>query len=164
MSQQSRTWQQKYLDARKDTADLYWYAECQLPVSMRKSKLHDGWTPVGYPGKNIPVVPVGNDWKASRRIADMLCWIFRVHAPQALEIAPVFASRRDMDAYGSPWRVWTEDVLLDCVCASCGAIEAVSYTIAEDAAVWLCVDCVDSQHCNEFIQRFGVDGFKSNRS
>lgn len=154
MSQQSRSWQQKYLDSLKDTNGLYWYCESVLPPSMRKTKLHDGWSPVGYPGKNIPVVPVGKDWKASRRIADMLCWIFRVHVPYALEIAPVVAAECDMNAYGAPWRIWTDDVLLDVVCACCGSIDKVSYMVAEESVKgadgqpntrWLCAECVDSQ-------------------
>ncbi len=149
MSQQPRSWQEKYLSSLKDCSDLYWYCEAVLPPSMRKSKLHDGWTPVGYPGEHIPVVPVGANWKASRRICDMLCWIFRVHIPYALEVAPVVASAENLNAYGAPWYDYRETVALDCACAICGMIERVPHIDAEEAGTWLCAECIESMRWHE---------------
>lgn len=149
MSQQPKSWQMKYLSSLPSHADLYWYCEAVMPPSMRKSALHDGYTPVGYPGKHVPVIPLGNDWKAARRYADMLCWIFRVHVPQALEIEPVVASKADLIKYGEPWYDWREDVALDWICAHCGAIEAAPHTMADLDGHWLCAECVNSLRWHE---------------
>jgi hypothetical protein len=150
MSQQPKSWQEKYLSSLKSYDGLYFYCEAQMPSSMRKSKLSDGYTPVGYPGRHIPVVPIANgDWRRARRLCDMLCWIFRVHVPHALEIAPVVASAKDLTAYGEPWYEWTQEIELDVTCACCGAIERVPHTDAEESGKWLCAECIDLKRWHE---------------
>ncbi len=149
MPQQSRSWQKQYLSSLKTHTDLYFYCEATLPVSMRKSVLHDGWTPVGYPGRHIPCIPLGDNWERARRLCDMLCYFFRVHVPYALEIAPVVASARDLTNYGEPWYLWTQTIDMDVICDVCASIERVPHTFAEEDGKWLCADCIDTLRWHE---------------
>jgi hypothetical protein len=57
MSQQPKSWQKQILKER-DQKDLFWYAEATIPVSQRRNRFDDGYTPVGYPGRWIPLIPV----------------------------------------------------------------------------------------------------------
>lgn len=162
MSQQPRSWQKQILKER-DHADLFWYAEATLPVSQRRNRFDDGYTPVGYPGRWIPLIPVAPNADGSRKIADMLCHLFRLCVPDMLEVTPVLTDVKSLKDTGAIYYTWTDEILLDVTCASCGAIEQIPHTVAEDAQRWLCCDCVDSKHCNEFIAEYGVDGFRSAR-
>lgn len=162
MGQQSRTWQKQILKERKHD-DLFYYCEAQLPVSQRRNKLDPGYTPVGYPGRWIPLIPVAPNADGSRKIADMLCSLFRMCVPDMLEVTPVLTDTKSLVNTGALYYDWLDDIELDCVCASCGAIERVPHTVSEETSVWLCVDCVDSYRCNEFIAEYGIDGFKSKR-
>jgi len=149
MAQQSKSWQRKYLAEVKDYTGLYWYMECQLPPSMRANRLTDGYTPVGYPGRWIPCVPISNPPEASRRIAEMLCAIFRPHVPYAMEIEPVITDTESLKATGAIWYNWVEDIVLDAVCSCCGSIEQVGHTIAEEDGKWLCQECIDTGRWHE---------------
>lgn len=162
MGQQSKTWQKQILKERKHD-DLFWYPEAKLPVAQRSGLFADGYTPVGYPGRWIPLIPVAPNAEGSRKIADMLCSLFRLCVPDMLEVTPVLTDTTSLKKTGALYYDWTEAIELDCVCASCGAIERVPHTVSETTDVWLCVDCADSHLCNEFIQKFGPDGFGSKR-
>jgi len=162
MSQQSKSWQKQLLKERKHD-DLFWYPEAQLPVSQRRNRLDDGYTPVGYPGRWIPLIPVAPNADGSRKLADMLCSLFRMCVPDMLEVTPVLTDTKSLVNTGALYYDWLDDIELDVTCASCGAIERVPHTVSETADVWLCVDCYDSCHCNEFIAEYGVDGFGSAR-
>lgn len=162
MGQQSKTWQKQLLKEYKHD-DLFWYPEAQLPVSQRRNPLDDGYTPVGYPGRWIPVIPVAPNAESSRKIADMLCSLFRMCVPDMLEVTPVLTDTASLKKTGAIYYDWLDDIELDVTCASCGAIERVPHTVSETADVWLCVDCADGHLCNEFIQQFGPDGFGSKR-
>lgn len=166
MSQQPKSHQKeilKMLTKHGVTEGIYWCPEGRVPPRMRRGLSDDGYTMIGYPGHYLPVVPVGKDPEASRRYMAMLCDLFRLCMPHLMEIEPVLASDETLLAKNTLFYHWTDEIMLDVTCASCGAIEQVLHTVAEDAERWLCCDCVDSKHCNEFIAEYGVDGFRSAR-
>jgi hypothetical protein len=144
MAQQPRIWQRKYLAQRKSFERVYFYPEAQLIPSQRVSRFSDGYTPVGYPGQWIPVVPVGSNPEASRRIADMLCALMRPFVPHAMSIDPVLADDATFAATGALKYIWTEEIMFDSICAHCGSIETIPHTLAEEDGLWLCGDCIDS--------------------
>lgn len=147
MATQSKTWQRNYLAKAKDTANLYWYPEARL--KPKPGTLGDRYTPVGYPGAWIPLVPVGNNSDASRRIIDMLCALFRPFAPNALEIVPVLTDAQALKETKALAYDWTQDVMIDTVCICCGAIETVGHTLAEEDGQWLCTDCIQTKRWHE---------------
>jgi len=144
MAQQTRSWQRKYLASRATLAGVYFYPEAQLIPSKRASRFSDGYTPVFYPGQWIPVVPVGDNPEASRRIADMLCALMRPFIPNAMSIDPVLADDATFTATGAQKYIWTEDIPLDVICKVCSSIERIGHTIAELDGEWLCQDCIDT--------------------
>lgn len=160
MAQQSKSWQKKYLSTVKTFDNLYWYCEAVLPPSMRTGLLTNGYTPVGYPGRWIPCVPIGNAPEASRRIAEMLCAIFRPHVPYAMSVEPVITDAECLKQTGALWYNWTDTIPLDIICSCCGSIEVVAHTIAEEDGYastkrqWLCGDCIDSGRWHEqYVER-----------
>ena len=149
MSQQPKSWQKKYLAEHPDHTGLYFYPEAQLAPSQRVSRFDDGYTPVGYPGHWIPCVPVGANPDASRRIADMLCALFRLCVPHVMEVTPVLTDEKALKDTGAEWYEWTATVNIDACCALCGAIESIPHTLVEEAGEWLCAECIDSQRWHE---------------
>lgn len=149
MATQSKTWQKNYIASVKDTGNLFWYPEATLKPSERRGILADGITPVGYPGVWIPLVPVGKNPEGSRRIAEMLCALYRPFAPKAMEIVPVLTDTQALKDTKALGYEWTQDVMIDCVCACCGAIETVGHTLAEEEGKWLCGDCINTGRWHE---------------
>lgn len=134
MPTQSRTWQKKILEKAKadNYADLYWYIEI-TSVGRRVF-------PAAYPGRWIPLVPVGPDPEASRRIAGMVAHFFRLSNPPTFTYAEQLTDTTALRGESCLWYVWTEDVESDAICADCGAVERVGHTEIEGWS-WLCVEC-----------------------
>lgn len=134
MPTQTKTWQRKILAAaqRDGYADLYWYIECVAPGRRI--------FPAAYPGRHIPLVPVGPDPEASRRIAGMVAHFFRLSNPPAFTYAEQLTDATALRDTGCLSYVWTEDVEIDAVCTICGAVERVGHTAVEGWP-WLCVEC-----------------------
>lgn len=134
MPTQSKTWQRKILAAAKADgyADLFWYIETTAP-GLRVF-------PAAYPGRWIPLVPVGPDPEASRRIAGMVAHFFRLSNPPSFTFAEQLTDATALEQTGCLWYRWDCDVDVDAVCADCGCVERVGHTAIEGAS-WLCVEC-----------------------
>ena len=134
MPTQSKTWQKKILSAaqRDGFRDLFWYIEATAPGRRI--------FPAAYPGRWIPLVPVGPEPDASRRIAGMVAHFFRLSNPPAMVFAEQLTDATALEQTGCLSYVWTEDVVIDAVCADCGSVERVGHTVAEGAP-WLCAEC-----------------------
>jgi len=144
MPTQTRTWQRKILEqARRDGyRDLFWYIECTAPGRRV--------FPAAYPWKWIPLIPVGPNPEASRRIAGMVAHFFRLSNPPAMTYAEQLTDTTALEQTGCLWYVWTEDVEIDAICADCGAVERVGHTVTEGAN-WLCGECA-AVACTTFIE------------
>ena len=133
MPTQSKTWQKKILSAaqRDGFRDLFWYIEATAPGRRI--------FPAAYPGRWIPLVPVGPDPEASRRVAGMVAHFFRLSNPPAFQYAEQLTDATALHDTGCLAYVWTEDVEIDAVCCACGAVERVGHTAVEGWP-WLCVE------------------------
>lgn len=145
MPTQSKTWQRKILAAAKADgyADLFWYVEATAPGRRV--------FPAAYPWKWIPLIPVGPDPDASRRIAGMVAHFFRLSNPPAMTYAEQLTDATALEQTGCMWYVWTEDVVIDAICADCGCVEQVGHTVIEGAP-WLCVECAIVIRAKETIE------------
>jgi len=134
MPTQTRTWQRKILAAAKADGydDLYWYIEATAPGRRV--------FPAAYPWKWIPLVPVGPDPEASRRIAGMVAHFFRLSNPPAITYAEQLTDTTALTQTGCLWYRWDCDVDVDAVCCQCGRVEQVGHTALEGWS-WLCVEC-----------------------
>ncbi len=97
---------------------LFWYAEARLPVRLRQDKFSDGYFPGAFPGRHIPVIPVGPDAQTSKAWAELLCGLFWSYQP-AFEFAPMLTSLDLLRRTGAKWYEWGEP---DLVCEYCGAV------------------------------------------
>ena len=144
MPTQSKTWQKKILSAaqRDGFRDLFWYIEATAPGRRI--------FPAAYPGRWIPLVPVGPEPDASRRIAGMVAHFFRLSNPPAMVFAEQLTDATALRDTGCLSYVWTEDVVIDAVCCQCGAVERAGHTVAEGWS-WLCVGCAGALQgvCND---------------
>ena len=105
-------------------AGLYWYAEARLPVRLRQDKFSDGYFPGAFPGRHIPVIPVGPDAQVSRAWVELLCGLFWSYQP-AFEFAPMLTSIDLLTKTGARWYVWGD---LDLVCPACAGVGWASCT------------------------------------
>lgn len=141
MPTQTRTWQRNYLAKFQHTghAGLYWYVEAVWAAPKERIQRQ---APAVQPAPWVPVVPVGADPEASRRIAGMLAEFFRLSAATpAITFAPALSSEAMLAQSGCQWYEWDKDVMLDAVCGRCGAVERVGHTELENMPIWFCGEC-----------------------
>lgn len=134
MPTQNRTWQKKLLAGARSVGEidkLYWYIEVDAPGG--RSHL------AGYPGRWVPVVPVGNDPEASRRIAGLVAEFFRLSNDPRLSYTECLMDAQQLADYR--WYIWTESVPVDAVCVDCAGVETVLHTELECVAGWICGAC-----------------------
>lgn len=137
MTTQTKTWQRKVLtEAQRDGyAGLYWFVEMTWSGGQRHA-------PAAYPGLWVPVVPVAPCADGSRRLADMLAYLFRLSNPVTTTFAPALTSTEALQTTGCRWYEWTADVEQDAVCDLCGAVERVGLSMIEGGPAWMCEVCV----------------------
>lgn len=138
MGTQTRTFQRKLLQsaAKIDYDGLYWYIE----ASSRGNSIH---RPGCYPKPYIPVISVGPCEKASYNYICFLAWFFNaMNTDRQWTFEPALTTTELLDQNKLQWYDWVEDVWIDAICVTCGAVERIPYTMIEDCIGWACLDCL----------------------
>lgn len=154
MPSQTRTWQQKILaNAKRDNyADLYWYAEGQLPLSERKTK--DGHFPAAWPGAWVPVIPVAPCAETSGHLAALMLEAFRLgNQGKRIEWALAITTGAMLSQCKLQWYLWgdtPDEVKYDLICPSCGTV--TQFDIAQPS---LC-DCWTWQMNRNVLRKMGL--------
>lgn len=135
MSTQTRTWQNKVLDAarRDNYAGLFWYIEACLPGRVHLSAAH--------PSVFVPVVRVAPDPEISRHWAHLLAELFRAGNPPTVSYEPALTHSEALERV--PWYEWGDMPVVDVVCRCCGCVEQVDCELLAMSPAWVCAECAE---------------------
>lgn len=116
-------------EAGRETASLFWFVEVELPLRMVK-RGRSRYIPATYPGDDLPVVAVGQDWEASSHVAGVLAGLFADayrrsprYAESGVSCDVAITTSDLLQETGLDWYLWGEGGrVADRICPICGSV------------------------------------------
>jgi hypothetical protein len=140
MATQTRTWQNRVIDAASCAGELdrlYWFVEMQVlrdraRGATRAERERNRHMSACWPGQWVPVVPVAPDALESRHWAELVVALFADANPRTTEFAPALTDVDELAKLGQ-WYEYGHSPDIDIVCPDCGAIEGGAPCGCQDA-------------------------------